>query len=238
MNNTADQTANVAADSRISGTEASSMEMFYRRSHFWGRLTLLVIIIMSLIPPLYISFVLDAHPGWGVIATGLVGYASFIGIMWVLEPITYYPTLGVAGTYLAFLTGNIANMCLPCSSAAQKSVDAAPGSQKAEVAGVFGIAVASLTNIILLVIMIIGGTYLISMFPPFVEGMFGFVLPSIFGAVLGQFAYRTPKYGVIALIIGMAVLFSPIFSLIKIALCVALTIAVVLFMEKKKGNLE
>ncbi len=73
---------------------------------------------MSLIPPLYISFVLDAHPGWGVIATGLVGYASFIGIMWVLEPITYYPTLGVAGTYLAFLTGNIANMCLPCSSAA------------------------------------------------------------------------------------------------------------------------
>lgn len=214
------------------------MEMFYRRSHFWGRLTLLVIIIMSLIPPLYISFVLDAHPGWGVIATGLVGYASFIGIMWVLEPITYYPTLGVAGTYLAFLTGNIANMCLPCSSAAQKSVDAAPGSQKAEVAGVFGIAVASLTNIILLVIMIIGGTYLISMFPPFVEGMFGFVLPSIFGAVLGQFAYRTPKYGVIALIIGMAVLFSPIFSLIKIALCVALTIAVVLFMEKKKGNLE
>ncbi|MEZ2457617.1 small-conductance mechanosensitive channel [Salinicoccus roseus] len=238
MNNTANQTANVAADSRISGTEASSMEVFYRRSHFWGRLTLLVIIIMSLIPPLYISFVLDAHPGWGVIATGLVGYASFIGIMWVLEPITYYPTLGVAGTYLAFLTGNIANMCLPCSSAAQKSVDAAPGSQKAEVAGVFGIAVASLTNIILLVIMIIGGTYLISMFPPFVEGMFGFVLPSIFGAVLGQFAYRTPKYGVIALIIGMAVLFSPIFSLIKIALCVALTIAVVLFMEKKKGNLE
>ncbi|OZT78545.1 small-conductance mechanosensitive channel [Salinicoccus roseus] len=238
MNNAADQTANVAADSRISGTEASSMEVFYRRSHFWGRLTLLVIIIMSLIPPLYISFVLDAHPGWGVIATGLVGYASFIGIMWVLEPITYYPTLGVAGTYLAFLTGNIANMCLPCSSAAQKSVDAAPGSQKAEVAGVFGIAVASLTNIILLVIMIIGGTYLISMFPPFVEGMFGFVLPSIFGAVLGQFAYRTPKYGVIALVIGMAVLFSPIFSLIKIALCVALTIAVVLFMEKKKGNLE
>ena len=237
MNNTTDQTASVAVGPQ-SATGASSMEMFYRRSHFWGRLTLLVIIIMSLIPPLYISFVLDAHPGWGVIATGLVGYASFIGIMWVLEPITYYPTLGVAGTYLAFLTGNIANMCLPCSSAAQKSVDAAPGSQKAEVAGVFGIAVASLTNIILLVIMIIGGTYLISMFPPFVEGMFGFVLPSIFGAVLGQFAYRTPKYGVIALIIGMAVLFSPIFSLIKIALCVALTIAVVLFMEKKKGNLE
>ncbi|WP_246094976.1 small-conductance mechanosensitive channel [Salinicoccus cyprini] len=217
---------------------SSSMELFYRRSHFWGRLTLFVIILMSLVPPLYISFVMDAHPGWGVIGTGLVGYASFIGIMWILEPITYYPTLGVAGTYLAFLTGNIANMCLPCSSAAQKAVGAEPGSEKAEVAGVFGIAVASLTNIIILVIMILGGTYIISVLPPFVESMFGFILPSIFGAVLGQFAYRTPKYGIIALIIGMAVLFAPIFSLIKIPICVALTIAVVLFMEKQKGNLN
>ncbi|MFC3419888.1 small-conductance mechanosensitive channel [Salinicoccus hispanicus] len=217
---------------------SSSMDLFYQRSHFWGRLTLFIIIIMSLMPPLYISFVMDAHPGWGVIGAGILGYASFIGIMWILEPITYYPTLGVAGTYLAFLTGNIANMCLPCSSAAQKAVGAEPGSQKAEVAGVFGIAVASLTNIIILVIMILGGTYFISILPPFVEGMFGFVLPAIFGAVLGQFAYRTPKYGIIALVIGMAVLFAPIFSLIKIPICVALTIAVVLFMEKQKGNLN
>src|SRR5699024_981863 len=104
-----------------------------------------------------------AHPGWGVIATGLVGYTSFIGIMWVLEPITYYPTLGGAGTYLAFLTGNIANMCLPCSSAAQKAVNAEPGSRIAEVAGVFGIAVASLTNVAVLIIMVIGGTYLITL---------------------------------------------------------------------------
>jgi len=218
-------------------TEQDTMASFYRRSHFWGRTTLLVLIIMCFAPPLYMSFVLDAHPGWSVIATGLLGYASFIGIMWVLEPITYYPTLGVAGTYLAFLTGNIANMCLPCSSAAQKAVNAEPGTKKAEVAGVFGIAVASLTNIAVLVVMVIGGTYLITLIPPYIEGAFNFVLPAIFGAVLGQFAYKTPQYGVVALIIGMIILFSPIFSLIKIALCVALTITAVLFMEKKKGNI-
>ncbi|SFK53108.1 small-conductance mechanosensitive channel [Salinicoccus halodurans] len=236
MSYTTDNTVEMTAP-QTEAAEKNTIDIFYKRSHFWGRFTLLVLIIMCFAPPLYMSFILDAHPGWGVIAAGLVGYASFIGIMWVLEPITYYPTLGVAGTYLAFLTGNIANMCLPCSSAAQKAVNAEPGSTKAEVAGVFGIAVASLTNIAVLVVMVIGGTYLITLIPPYIEGAFNFVLPSIFGAVLGQFAYKTPQYGVIALVIGMIILFSPIFSLIKIALCVALTITAILFMEKKKGNI-
>src|SRR5699024_4980914 len=188
-------------------------------------------------PPLYMSFVLDAHPGWGVIATGLVGYTSFIGIMWVLEPITYYPTLGVAGTYLAFLTGNIANMCLPCSSAAQKAVNAEPGSRKAEVAGVFGIAVASLTNITVLIIMVIGGTLLFTLIPPYIESAFNFVLPAIFGAVIGQFAYQTPQYEDVAFIIGMLILFLPILSIINFAICLALTITAILIKKRKKGNI-
>ncbi|WP_082235301.1 small-conductance mechanosensitive channel [Halobacillus massiliensis] len=211
-----------------------SMEAFHNSAHFWGRLTLFVLIFMSLVPPLYMSFIVGAHPGWGAVFTGLAGYAGFIGIMWVLEPITYYPTLGVAGTYLAFLTGNIANMCLPCSVAAQKAIGAESGSKKAEIAGVFGIAVASLVNVVVIVFIIIGGTYVISLIPPSVESAFNFVLPAIFGGVLGQFAYKTPVYGLVAVIVGMAVLFSPIFGLIKIALCVALTITIILFLEKQK----
>ncbi|UOQ92306.1 small-conductance mechanosensitive channel [Halobacillus shinanisalinarum] len=193
---------------------------------------------MCLVPPLYLSFILDAHPGWGPIFTGLVGYAGFIGIMWVLEPITYYPTLGIAGTYLAFLTGNIANMCLPCSVSAQKAIGAESGSRKAEIAGVFGIAIASLVNIVVIVLIILAGTYILSIIPPAIESSFAFVLPAIFGAVLGQFAYKTPTYGVIAVVVGMAVLFAPIFSLIKIALCVALMISIILYMEKQKDKKE
>ncbi|WP_431801036.1 small-conductance mechanosensitive channel [Halobacillus andaensis] len=217
------------------GTETTnSMEIFHNRAHFWGRLTLFTLIIMCFIPPIYMSFILDAHPGWGAIFTGLVGYAGFIGIMWILEPITYYPTLGIAGTYLAFLTGNIANMCLPCSVSAQKAIGAKSGSRKAELAGVFGIAIASLVNIVVIVLIILGGTYILSIIPPAVEDAFAFVLPAIFGAVLGQFAYKTPLYGGIALAVGMIVLFSPIFSLIKIVVCVAITIAIILYLEKQK----
>ncbi|MGO4886620.1 small-conductance mechanosensitive channel [Anaerobacillus sp. MEB173] len=220
----------------IEPSRSNGIEMFHDKAHFWGRLTLFVLIAMCLVVPLYMSFVVGAHPGWNVILVGLIGYASFIGIMWILEPITYYPTLGIGGTYLAFLTGNIANMCLPCSAAAQKAIGAETGSRKAEIAGVLGIAVASLVNITIMVLIILLGTAIVNALPEAIHNAFNFILPAIFGAVLGQFAYKTPKYGIVALGIGMLVLFSPIFNLIKIALTVALTITVIYFMEKQKDK--
>lgn len=213
-----------------------SMDAFHGKAHFWGRLTLFAAILTTLCAPLYLSFVLGAHPGWDVIVAGVIGYASFIGILWVLEPITYYPVLGIAGTYLAFLSGNIANMCLPCSVAAQEAIGAEPGSRKAEIAGVFGIAIACLVNTLVIIFVILGGSYLVTILPPAVEGVFGFVLPAIFGAVLGQFAFKTPVYGITALIIGMGVLFSPIPSLIKIATSVVITVFVILYTEKLKDG--
>ncbi|GIN93835.1 hypothetical protein J6TS1_38790 [Siminovitchia terrae] len=213
-----------------------SMAHFHNKAHFWGRLTLLMTILASLSAPLYMSFIVGAHPGWGPIISGLIGYAGFIGVMWVIEPITYYPILGIAGTYLAFLSGNISNLCLPCSAAAQEAIGVENGSNKGEIAGVFGIAVACLVNTIVIVIVILGGSYIIMMLPDVVKDAFNFILPAIFGAVLGQFAFKTPLYGLIGSMIGLTVLFSPIVSFIKIALCVAITIALILYMEKLKDK--
>lgn len=219
-----------------SQSHSTSMSAFHNKAHFWGRLTLYATIFSTLLAPMYLSFVLGAHPGWGPILTGLVGYASFIGILWVLEPITYYPVLGIAGTYLAFLSGNIANMCLPCSVSAQEAIGAEPGSQKAEIAGVFGIAIACLVNTVVIIFVILGGSYIIAILPPAIKGVFSFVLPAIFGAVLGQFAFKTPVYGILALVIGMGVLFSPIPSLIKIAVTVTITVFIILYLEKLKDR--
>ncbi|WP_436373972.1 small-conductance mechanosensitive channel [Cytobacillus sp. BC1816] len=213
-----------------------SMQGFHGKADFWGQTTLWMLIVMSLVPPIYFSFILGYHPGWGAIAGGLIGYAAFIGIMWFLEPITYYPVLGKSGTYIAFLTGNIANMCLPCSAAAQESIGAEPGTKKAEVAGTLGIAVASLTNIVIIIAVVLSGSYILTIIPQSVQNALQFILPAIYGGVLGQFALKKPLYGLVAFVIGMAVLFAPIFSLIKIVLCVAITIIVVLFIEKSKSG--
>ncbi|WP_209121220.1 small-conductance mechanosensitive channel [Alkalihalobacillus sp. BA299] len=217
----------------IKSAQTDAMQSFHSKSDFWGRLTLWLVVLASLIPPLFFSFVLGYHPGWGAVIGGLIGYAAFVGIMWFLEPITYYPILGRSGTYLSFLTGNIANMCLPCSASSQEAIGAEPGSKKAEVAGTLGIAVASLTNILIIITVVLSGSFILTIIPQPVESAMQFILPAIFGSVLGQFAYKKPLYGLIAIVIGMVILFSPIFSLIKIVLCVALTIGAVLFLEKR-----
>lgn len=215
-------------------TQNGAMTIFHNQAHFWGRLTLILVIIASVSLPMYLSFVLGAHPGWGPIIAGLIGYAAFVGVMWVVEPITYFPILGIAGTYIAFLSGNISNLCLPCSSAAQKAIGAEPGTQKAEVAGVLGVALASLTNTVVIILTVLGGTYIISILPQSVTNSFTFILPAIFGAVLGQFAFRTPKYGLIALLLGLGVFFSPIPSFFKVLTCVILTIAIIWGLENMK----
>ena len=89
--------------------------------------------MLTLALPLYLSFGLGFHPGWSPILSGFLAYASIVAVVWVIEPISYYPILGVSGTYLAFLTGNIGNMCLPSASIAQSVVGAEPGTKKGEV---------------------------------------------------------------------------------------------------------
>lgn len=226
------RTASKAKSERAS----SSMTRFHEQSHFWGRLTILLVMIASVGLPMYLSFVLGAHPGWGAIFAGLLGYAAFIGVLWIVEPVTYFPILGIGGTYIAFLSGNIANLCVPCSSAAQKAVGAELGTQKAEIAGVLGIALASLTNTIVIILTVLGGTFIVNLIPESIQASFVFVLPAIFGAVLGQFAFSKPKYGVMAVLLGIGVFFSPIPSLIKIASCVAISIAVIYNVEKAKDK--
>mgnify|MGYP001245873468 CR=1 FL=1 len=215
-------------------TLSSNLNVFHNKAHFWGRLTLALVIIASVSLPIYFSFIVGAHPGWGPIVAGLIGYAAFIGIMWVVEPITYFPILGIAGTYIAFLSGNIANLCLPCSSAAQKAIGAEPGTEKAEVAGVLGVALASLTNTVVIILTVLGGTYVLLLIPESVQNSFTYILPAIYGAVLGQFSYHVPKYGTLALVIGLLIFFSPIPKFFKILSCVALTIALIFFLERLK----
>lgn len=211
-----------------------SMEIFYRRSHFWGRFTHFLAMLASVSAPLYLSFVVGAHPGWGLIFQGLVGYATFIGVLWVLEPIIFFPVLGTAGTYMSFIAGNTPNLNVPCSIAAQEVVGAETGSDKAEVAGVLGIATGIITNKIIVIFAVLGGTYIINILPDTVLEIFTFVLPAIFAAIFGQFSYRSPLYGGIGLVIALSVLFSPIPDLIKIGTAVAITMTIFLLMDKKR----
>ncbi len=219
---------------QLESEKTLEMDQFHAKSHFWGKATIWAVICLTLALPIYLSFVMGYHPGWTPIIAGFIAYAAAIGYAWVVEPVSYYPTLGISGTYQAFLTGNIANMCLPSAAAAQNAIGAQPGTKKGEITAALAIATASLLNLGILILIIISGSYLISMIPPSVQAVFPYIVPAIFGGILAQFAVKKPVYGAIALSIALLINFLPIVPFLRGFICIALTIAVCLTLEKSK----
>ncbi len=186
----------------------------------YGSLTNLLAIPLCFIPAIYLWLVKGAFPGWNNILTGWMYVASMFAIYSVVEPICYFPILGLPGTYMSFLSGNIGNMRVPCAVVAQESLGVEPGTKKAELIATLGIAGSIFTNTIMVTIAAIGGVALMSIFPPVVLTAFKYVSSAIFGAMFAMFASKNLKYGAFALVVVMAMLLSkaiPVYIMIPIA---------------------
>ena len=186
----------------------------------YGSLTNLLAIPLCFIPAIYLWLVKGAFPGWNNILTGWMYVASMFAIYSVVEPICYFPILGLPGTYMSFLSGNIGNMRVPCAVVAQESLGVEPGTKNAELIATLGIAGSIFTNTIMVTIAAIGGAALMSIFPPVVLTAFKYVSSAIFGAMFAMFASKNLKYGAFALVVVMAMLLSkaiPVYIMIPIA---------------------
>ena len=214
---------------------SAGLEDYYNQIHFWGRLTIWLVIVLSIMLPLYLSFVLGYHPGWGPIITAYLAFAALMGLAWAMEPVLYYPTLGVSGTYLAFLTGNISNMCLPSAAAAQNSIGAEPGTKKGEITATLGIGAASIVNIAILIPIIFAGSYLLSILPESAQAMLQYILPAIFGGILGQFSIKKPVYAIVGIGVALSIILLPVGPLNNIFVSILLTVIICFLIEKKRA---
>ncbi|MDR1773623.1 MAG: hypothetical protein LBR30_01985 [Clostridioides sp.] len=169
----------------------------------WGKITLLLGILTCFLPALVISFIYGHMPPISAIITGTISQISVSGAFYIVEPISYFPILGIPGTYLTFLSGNGSNMRLPCSSVAQESAGVKFGTEEGSIISTIGIAVSVLVNICVLTVGAIGGQAIANAIPPVVSEMLTFLLPSLFGAVFGQFAVSRPKLAVVSAIIAI-----------------------------------
>lgn len=164
-----------------------SEDLFERTTSRWGRWTMLAGLVISLSGPAYLMFGLGYWPGFGVVAQTWVAVAAVFGVLWVVEPIAYYPMLGSAATYQAFMIGNIANKLLPSALTAQQSVGAEQGTKKAEITAVVAIIGAAAMHLVSLLVFVgLLGTWVVSIIPPGVQEVFAYVVPAIFGPVLIQ----------------------------------------------------
>lgn len=182
-------------------------ELYTKPIIHYGRLTNLIAIVLCFIPAIviwlyfgYIPAVQDILTGWGLIASIYLVFAF-------IEPISYYPVVGLSGVYMVCLSGNIANVRIPCAAMAQKVIGTTPGTKKAELVSTLGIAGSIITNLALTTLAAVAGAAIMSVLPDVVIEALGYVSPAIFGAMFGMQAVKNPRYAIFAAVLGFLALY-------------------------------
>lgn len=180
---------------------------FHSKVHLWGRITLLIALVASFSIPFYLSVVLGHGVDTTTLTSGIIFALGFVGIIWLVEPISYFPVLGPVGNYMSFLSGNIGNMRMPVVGGVQKALDAEPGTKKAEMAAIYGLAASTVTNLVVLFVVIIGGSALVGVLPESVLAAFTYAIPAIVGAMIYAFGSKlSPRNIIIVLVLGLVII--------------------------------
>ena len=111
------------------------------KDHLYGRVFLGIAIVLILSIPAIMCLTLKVFPEWAILGKGLVGCIMFI-VGGFIEVMTYSPMLGTKGTYLAFFTGNLVNLKLPCAVNAREQANVKHGSREGEIVSILAIGVA------------------------------------------------------------------------------------------------
>ena len=156
------------------------------KDHLYGRIFLGAAIVLILAIPIIMCLTLKVFPEWAVLGKGLVGCIMFI-VGGFIEVMTYSPMLGTKGTYLAFFTGNLVNLKLPCAVNAREQANVKHGSQEGEIVSTVSIATSTIVTTIILAV----GVACFGLLSPVLQSETlkpGF--DSAFAALFGALAYK------------------------------------------------
>ena len=217
-------------------------DRYNERMHFTGRLFTLLTLAVLLAVPFAMGMVLHAMPDMNRFLRGFLNVAIIYYPTSVVEYLIYVPMLGPGASYLSFLTGNLANLKIPCAINAREMAEARVGTPENEIISTLSVATSSLVTVIVLA----AGVLLLTPLQPVLSSpvltpAFDNVVPALFGALGLKYFLKGKKFAAIPLVLSSAVcIFMP--SLIQqtsVLLIVigALTIGVS-FVFYKKGALD
>ena len=190
------------------------LEKYNERTHLFGRIGLWIGIVMLIGAPFVMGISLDAMPNLSAFGKGLAQIAIIYIPSCIVEFLIYTPMLGAGGSYLAFITGNLINMKIPCALNARDIVGTEAGTTENEIVSTLSIATSSLVTTVVIAV----GVLLITPLRPVLDApalqpAFNNVVPALFGAMAYNYFRKGKKLVAIPLVV-MAVLFICVPSLI------------------------
>ena len=176
-------------------------------THIYGRIWILSALAMIFAYPIITCIYYGAWPGWKPVLKGLIGVAPIYWTVGLIEVLTFVPMLGTAGSYLAFVTGNLTNLKVPAALNAMENAKVKPGTEEGEVISTIAVATSS---IVTTVVIALGVALLVPLTPilnsAVVKPAFDNILPALFGGLAVVYVSKNWKIS-IAPLVFMVVLF-------------------------------
>jgi hypothetical protein len=173
---------------------------FNNSLHRLGKLLLIVSMILLLSVPFVIGALNNVMPGLGGFLNGIAKVGIIYIPVAIVEFLVYTPMLGVGGSYISFLTGNVTNMKIPCAMNARDMAGTTVGTPENEIIS----TISTATSAIVTTLVIVVGVILITPLQPVLQSeallpAFNNVVPALFGALGLKYFAKSPKIAVIPL---------------------------------------
>ena len=216
---------------------------YSKTTHIIGRTVSIITLVLLVGAPFLIGAYLGTYPDISAVAKAFLS----VGLIWLISSIAefliYTPMLGSGGGYLAFITGNLINMKIPCAVNARDMVGAKTGTAENEIISTLSIATSSLVTILVLAL----GVLLLAPLQPILQSpvlspAFDNVVPALFGAIAYKYYRKNMKIALVPLVF-MSVLFILVPSLVSSTSfmiipsgAIAIGIAFFFYKKQKKGE--
>ncbi|MDD4315976.1 MAG: hypothetical protein PHC84_02320 [Clostridia bacterium] len=142
----------------------------------WGFVSAIAIV------PVVFCLITKTMPDWDIIIKAwafILGYWA-IGL---IEAVSYGPLLGTGGQYQSFITGNIANLKLPCAINTQSVLKTKQGTEEEDIITTISIAVSTIVTTIIIIIGLIPLTIFSESIVKVLSPVSPYVIPAIFGGL-------------------------------------------------------
>ena len=223
------------------------------KSHIIGKIWLALSLAIFFAVPTTICLYYDVKPDMSVMGTSAVLIPFIINFFsGIFEPIIYSPMLGINSAYLAFITGNLSNLKIPCVVKAQEICGTKLGTEENEVVSTLSVATSTLVTTVIIAVFVlilaVSNVETAIKNTPWITPAFTCVVYALFGSLGGKYVVKNIKLAVFPLVIIVA--FSLIlgfaapslgvgsaYLFVGIALCAIFGVLQVV-REKKKAKLK
>ncbi len=180
--------------------------------HRIGRITTALALITMFMPIAGISLRYHVPINWPQVAIAVGGILAAFGLNGVVEPFSFAPVLGAGATYIAFTTGNVGQMKVPCVVNSQAIMGVESGTKEGDVVATLAVGISTLVSTIMvfLAMIFVSLVYPVLSHPIIAPGINN-VMAALFGALgimilmkdikIASFTY--PVGAVIILIAGV-----------------------------------